>query len=77
MTILCVSFQLLICIYCCLKFANKVIVQIGEARQVSELEGLYKSLARKLPKKEPKLMRKLEKAKDDKKAELEKEDATV
>ena len=53
---------------------DKVISQIDDARSMSELEGLYKSLARKLQNKEPKLLIKLTKAKDLAKDKLESEE---
>ena len=53
---------------------DKVISQITDARSMSELEGLYKSLARKLQNKEPKLLIKLSKAKDLAKTKLESEE---
>jgi len=53
---------------------DKVIGQIGDARSMSELEGLYKSLARKLQNKEPKFLIKLAKAKDAAKNKLEGEE---
>lgn len=56
---------------------DKVIGQINSARSMSELEGLYKSLARKLQNKEPKLLIKLTKAKDAAKEKIEGEDETV
>ena len=54
---------------------DKVIGQINNARSMSELEGLYKSLARKL--KDKTLMLKLSKAKDLIKAKLENDDAAI
>lgn len=57
-----------------LKEVDTVIGQINEARSMSELEGLYKSLARKLKDKEPKLLIKLTKAKDAAKEKLESEE---
>jgi hypothetical protein len=53
---------------------DKVIAQIGSSRSLSELEGLYKSLARKLQNKEPKFLIKLTKAKDEAKQKLESEE---
>ena len=56
-----------------LKEVEKVIGQIKDARSMSELEGLYKSLARKLQNKEPKFLIMLTKAKDLAKEKLEAE----
>jgi hypothetical protein len=54
--------------------ANKVIVQIGEVSTVSALEGLYKSMVRRIGNKDAKLLRKLESAKDKAKERLAESD---
>lgn len=56
---------------------DKVISQINDSRSLSELEGLYKSLARKLKDKDESMMLQLVKAKDAVKLKLEGENATI
>ena len=56
---------------------DNVITQINESKLLTELEGLYKSMARKIGKKDDSLIRKLAKAKDAAKIRIEENDDTV